>query len=243
MQKIIGQPIPRKDAFEKITGKAIFTFDIDNIPHLLYAKFLTSPYAHARIININTSDAENLPGVKAIVTGRDWPVKIGLYAGDRDILAFEKVRWMGQPVVAIAAKTEKIAEDALQKIKIDYEQLPAIFDPVKAKESKDILVHEKMGEYEHSLAFNPIPGTNIANHFKLRKGNVEEAFSGAEFIVKNTYTMPQVSHSYMEPIVSLGHYKKDGSIEVWSSASFSVHRRRIWWKSRIKFRTSGCSTL
>lgn len=218
MQKIIGQPIPRKDAFEKITGKAIFTFDVNNIPHLLYAKFLTSPYAHARIININTSDAEKISGVKAIVTGKDWPVKIGLYAGDRDILAFEKVRWVGQPVVAIAATTEKIAEDALQKIKIDYEPLPAIIDPVKAKESRKILVHEKMNEYEHSPAFNPIAGTNIANHFKLRKGNIEKGFSEADHIIENTYTMPQVSHSYMEPIVSLGHYKQDGSIEVWSSA-------------------------
>jgi CO/xanthine dehydrogenase Mo-binding subunit len=218
MQKIIGQSIARKDAIEKITGNAMFTFDIDNIPHLLYAKFLTSPYAHAKIKNINTSDVEKLPGVKAIITGKDWPVKIGLYAGDRDILAFEKVRWIGQPVIAIAAVTEKIAEEALEKIKIDYEPLPLILDPVKAKESKDILVHEKMDEYEHSPAFNPISGTNIANHFKLRKGNIDKGFSKADHIIENTYTMPQVSHSYMEPIVSIGHYKQDGSIEVWSSA-------------------------
>jgi CO/xanthine dehydrogenase Mo-binding subunit len=218
MEKYVGQSLPRKDAFEKVSGTAVYTFDIENIPNLLYCKFLTSPHAHARIISINTSKAEITPGVVAIVTGRDFPVKIGLYAGDRDILAVEKVVWLGQPVVAIAAESEEIAEEALELIQIEYEVLPFVLDPIKAKNSSEILIHEKMDEYEHSPAFNPVPGTNIANLFKLRKGDVKQGFAEADLIVENTYTMPQIAHAYLEPLVSIGHYQKDGTIEVWSSA-------------------------
>ncbi|MHA2073190.1 MAG: xanthine dehydrogenase family protein molybdopterin-binding subunit [Candidatus Hodarchaeales archaeon] len=218
MARYVGKSIPRKDAIEKVTGAASYAFDIDNIPNLLFGKFLTSPHAHARIVSIDSSEAEKIPGVVAVVTGKDWPVRIGLYAGDRDILAVEKVVWIGQPVVAIAAKSEEIAETALEHIKIEYDPLPAVFDPVKAKKSNKILVHDKMAEYEHSPAFNPIPGTNIANHFKLRKGNIEEGFSKVDYVFENSYSMPQVSHAYLEPITTVGHYRSDGMIEIWSSA-------------------------
>lgn len=218
MTKYVGRSVPRKDAIEKVTGTATFTFDIDNIPNLLIGKFLTSPHAHARIVSIDTSAAEKLPGVAAVVTGKDWPVRIGLYAGDRDILAVEKVVWVGQPVVAVAAESEVIAENALELIKIEYDPIPAVIDPVEAKNSNNVLVHEKLAEYEHSPAFNPIPGTNIANHFKLRKGNIEDGFSKATYIFENTYSMPQVTHAYLEPITTIAHYRQDGTIEIWSSA-------------------------
>ncbi|MCK5603780.1 xanthine dehydrogenase family protein molybdopterin-binding subunit, partial [Candidatus Pacearchaeota archaeon] len=218
MTKYVGQSVPRKDAFEKVSGAAVYAFDIDNISNMLYCKFLTSPYAHARIVFIDTSKAERLSGVEAIATGKDWSVKIGLYAGDRDILAVEKVVWIGQPVVAVAAQTEEIAERALEAIKVEYEVLPFILDPIEAKNSSNILVHEKMAEYEHSPAFNPVPGTNVANLFKLRKGDIEKGFAQADLVLENTYTMPQVAHAYLEPLVSIGHYRTDGTIEVWSSA-------------------------
>ncbi|MHA2224492.1 MAG: xanthine dehydrogenase family protein molybdopterin-binding subunit [Candidatus Hodarchaeales archaeon] len=218
MTKYVGQAVTRKDAFAKVTGTATYAFDIQNVQNLLVGKFLTSPHAHARIISIDISLAETMSGVEAVVTGKDWPVKIGLYAGDRDILAVEKVVWVGQPVVAVAAQTEEIAERALKQIKVDYEPLPAVFDPVSAKNNNDILVHEKMSEYDHSPAFNPVPGTNIANLFKLRKGNLEEGFSQVDLVLENTFSMPQVSHAYLEPIVSIGLYRSDGTIEVWSSA-------------------------
>ncbi len=218
MKKYIGQSVPRIDAIEKVTGTATFAFDIDNIPNLLIGKFLTSPHAHARIVSIDTSAAEKLSGVATVVTGKDWSVRIGLYAGDRDILAVEKAVWVGQPVVAVAAESEVVAEKALELIKIKYDPLPAIIDPVEAKNSNEILVHEKLAEYEHSPAFKPIPGTNIANHFKLRKGNIEDGFSKATHIFENTYSMPQVTHAYLEPITTIAHYHRDGTIEIWTSA-------------------------
>ena len=217
LKKYVGQPIPRKDAFEKVTGIANFAFDIDYLPNLLVGKFLTSPHAHAKIVSIDTSAAEKIPGVEAIATGRDWPVKIGLYAGDRDILAVEKVVWIGQPVVVVAARTEEIAEEALELIKIEYDPRKAVIDPVSAKDSNDILVHENMAKYKHSPAFNPVPGTNIANLFNLRKGDIDKGFSQADLVIKNTYSMPQVAHAYLEPLTSIGHYRSDGTIEVWSS--------------------------
>ncbi|MHA1946369.1 MAG: xanthine dehydrogenase family protein molybdopterin-binding subunit [Candidatus Hodarchaeales archaeon] len=218
MNRYVGQSVARKDAYDKISGAATYAFDLDNIPNMLICKFLASPRAHAKIISIDSSKAESLSGVVAVVTGKDWPVKIGLYAGDRDILAVEKVVWVGQPVVAVASETEAIAEEALGLIKIEYEDLPPIFDPMEAMKSKDILVHEKVSEYDHSPAFNPIPGTNIANHFKLRKGDIQEGFKASDLIIENKFSMPQISHAYLEPIVSIGQYHGDGTIEVWSSA-------------------------
>ncbi len=218
MTRYVGQSVPRKDAFDKVSGSAVYAFDIDNIPDMLFCKFLTSPHAHARIVSIDTSNAKKIPGVAAIATGKDWPVKIGLYAGDRDILAVEKVVWIGQPVVAIAAESERIAAKALESVHIEYKILPSILDPIEAKTSSDILVHEKMAEYEHSPAFNPVPGTNIANLFNLRKGDIDKGFSQADLVIKNTYSMPQVAHAYLEPLTSIGHYRADGTIEVWSSA-------------------------
>ncbi|MFX1248804.1 MAG: xanthine dehydrogenase family protein molybdopterin-binding subunit [Promethearchaeota archaeon] len=218
MVNYVGQSIPRKDAFNKVSGAAIYAFDIDNFPNMLYCKFLTSPHAHAQILSIDTSKAEELPGVAAVVTGKDWPIKIGLYAGDRDILAVEKVVWLGQPVVAVAAESERLASQALELVNIHYEILPNVLDPLEAKNSTKILVHEKMAEYEHSPAFNPIPGTNIANHFKLRKGDIKKGFAQSDLIIENTFSMPQVAHAYLEPLVSIGQYKQDGTIQVWSSA-------------------------
>ena len=135
MVKYVGESIVRKDAREKVTGQAIFTFDIDNIPNMLFGKFLASPVAHAKIISIDTTEAETIPGVVTIVTGKDWPVKIGLYAGDRDILAVEKVTWIGQPIAAVAAESEEIAEKALESIKVEYDILTPILDPIEAKSS------------------------------------------------------------------------------------------------------------
>jgi carbon-monoxide dehydrogenase large subunit len=218
MDEYVGQSVERKDAREKVTGLAKYAFDIDYIPDMLVSKFLTSPHAHARILSIDITKAEKLTGVHGIVTGKDWPVKIGLYAGDRDILALEKAVWVGQPVVAVAAESIEIAEKALTLIEIEYEVLEPILDPLIAKSSNKILIHDKMSEYDHSPAFNPIPGTNIANHFKLRKGDPKSGFKNSDLIVENTFSMPQVSHAYLEPIVTIGHYRRDGKIEVWSSA-------------------------
>jgi CO/xanthine dehydrogenase Mo-binding subunit len=127
----IGKDVPRIDAFEKVTGTALYTGDL-KLPGMLYAKLLKSPHAHARIVNIDTSEAEKHPGVRAILTGKEAPYKFGIYMTDKEVLAQGKVHYVGEPVVAIAADTEEIAERAVELVKVQYEELPAVLDSREA---------------------------------------------------------------------------------------------------------------
>jgi 4-hydroxybenzoyl-CoA reductase subunit alpha len=139
--KILNTPVHNIDGMAKITGRATYTFDI-KLPNMLYGKILRSPHPHANILNINTSKAEKVMGVKAVVTGKDTlGIKQGLWRRfkelcDEEILPRDKVRYIGEPVAAVAAIDEDTAEEALNLIEVDYEPLPAVFDPMEAiKES------------------------------------------------------------------------------------------------------------
>ncbi|MEM2908235.1 MAG: molybdopterin cofactor-binding domain-containing protein, partial [Candidatus Hadarchaeales archaeon] len=213
----IGQDIARIDAIEKVTGTALYTGDL-KLPGMLYARLLKSPYAHAKIVCIDTSEAEKLPGVRAILTGEEAPYRFGIYMADKVMLAREKVRYVGEPVVAVAADTEEIAEQAVELIKVEYEELPAVFDPREAIKPDAPLVHEKLSEYKHAPFIYPKAGTNIANHFKLRKGDVEQGFKEADVIVENEFYQPQVQNVQMETHTSIGQWLPNGQINVWTSA-------------------------
>lgn len=134
---IAGKPLPRVDGLIKATGKATYTDDL-LLPRMLYGKVLRSPYPHARIINIDTSKAEKLLGVKAIITGKDIPrIRYGWRDNlppDKYPLAIDKVRFIGDEVAAVAAIDEDTAEEALNLIRVNYEPLPAVFDPIEAME-------------------------------------------------------------------------------------------------------------
>src|SRR5919199_5176840 len=126
---VIGQRVTRIDADVRVTGKAIFGDDVQ-LPGLLHGKILRSPHAHARIIRLDTGKAERLPGVKAVVTAKDAPeTPGGGVIKDRWIFARDKVRYMGEPIAAVAATDPHIAEEALQLIEVDYEPLPAVIEP------------------------------------------------------------------------------------------------------------------
>ena len=131
---VIGKSLPRVDGIVKATGEAKYTDDMA-LPGMLYGKILRSPYPHARILHIDTTRAERLPGVKAIFTGRDTDgIRIAFvdnprYPADGYILAIDKVRYIGEEVAAVAATEEDIAEEALDLIQVEYEPLPAVFDP------------------------------------------------------------------------------------------------------------------
>ncbi|MEM3519110.1 MAG: xanthine dehydrogenase family protein molybdopterin-binding subunit [Candidatus Hadarchaeales archaeon] len=215
--RYVGKEVPRIDAVEKVTGSAIYTADI-KLPGMLYARLLKSPYAHARIVKIDTSRAERLPGVRAVLTGAELPYRFGIYMSDKYVLARKKARYLGEPVVAIAADTEEIAEDAVELVEVEYEELPAVFDPREALKEGAPLVHEDLGEYFHAPFIYPKPGTNIANHFKLRKGDVEKGFKEADVVVENEFSQPMVQNVQMEPHISIGQWGPDGHITVWTSA-------------------------
>ena len=226
----IGKEVRRLDSYEKVTGIARYTTDL-RLPRMLHVKLLKSPHAHAKIIKIDKGKAEKLSGVRAVVTGEELSFKPNLfmmgthsslsksavpYVGIMPI-AVKKVRYVGEPVIAVVADTERIAEQALELIEVEYEELPAVFDPRDAIKPNAPLVHENMQDPHLPYIF-PVPGTNIANHFKLRKGDVERGFKEADVTVENKFSMPMVQHVQMEPHAVIGQWTSDGQINVWISS-------------------------
>lgn len=217
-ESIIGKGVKKIDAVEKVTGSAQYVHDLE-LQGMLYARMLLSPHAHARIVNIDTSKAEELPGVRAVLTGKDLDYKIGLYLVDKDILAKDKVIYHGEPVAAVAAETEAIAQQAIELIEVEYEELPAVLDVREAVKEDAPLVHEDLGEYRYMEGvFFPKPGTNIANHFKLRKGDVDKAFEEADHVFENEFYLPQIDHTAMETHTAIAWWKPGGKVKIWSSA-------------------------
>jgi len=223
---LIGKPVPQYDSFLKVTGTATYAFDIE-LPGMLHAKLVTSPHAHAKIVKIYASKAESLPGVVAVATGAEFPYRLGIYVGDRDVLAVDKVRWVGHPVAAVVAETLEIAERGTELVDVDYEPLPTVMNPMDSLKSDAPIIHEKMSEYRVSPAFKPIPGTNIANQFKLIRGDAERGLQECDVVVEGEFDIPHVSHGFMELQTVIAHYKKDGDIEIWTSTQSPFSTRYL----------------
>ncbi|MDW8063703.1 MAG: xanthine dehydrogenase family protein molybdopterin-binding subunit [Candidatus Caldarchaeum sp.] len=224
--KYVGKPVPRVDSYEKILGVAEYTGDIE-LPGMLHTKLVLSPYAHAKIKAIHTEKARKASGVVAVAVGDDFPFRVGLYVNDRNVLARKKVRWAGEPVVAVVAETLEQAYEAAELIEVEYEPLQPVLDVRDALKPGAPLVHEELGEYAHSPAFHPIPGTNIASRFTLKKGDVELGFKQSDVILENEFMMPQVSHVPLETHTSIGQYMPDGKIKIWTSAQSPFTVRHI----------------
>src|SRR3990172_7294761 len=160
--RLLGKNVPKLEGLAKATGKALYTADI-SLPGMMVGKILRSPYPHARILNIDDRKARALPGVRAVVTAADAPaVRIGRFIKDQPILAREKVRYVGEPVAAVAAVDEETALEALELIQVDYEMLPAVFDSLEAMVPGAPIVHEELESYvdsAHSTRYG-----NVRNH-------------------------------------------------------------------------------
>lgn len=222
----VGRPVPPADTVLKVTGTALFTSDWE-LPGTLHAKLATSTVPHAKIVSVNLDRAKEVPGVVAVLTGKDMPIRVGMYAGDRDLLAVEKVRWVGHPVALVVAETLEAAERASELVDVEYEALPTVFDPLEALKPDAPLLHEYMQEYNHAPAFYPIPGTNIANRFRLIHGDVEKGFEEADEIVEDEFRISHVSHAYLETQCVVAHYMLDGELEVWTSCQSPFVVRQI----------------
>jgi CO/xanthine dehydrogenase Mo-binding subunit len=224
---VVGKSVPRVDALEKVTGKARFTVDI-KLPHMLYGKLLRSSYPHARIISIDSSKAEELPGVRAVVTGKDMPARRhGNFIFDQYLPARDVVRFVGEPVAAVAADSLDIAEEALDLIEVQYEELPAIFDAEDAMGTDPpVIIHPDLFNYERTSVLTPHldpPRPNVFQHFKIRKGNVEKGFQEADLIMESRFSRPRVQHCQMEPHVAVAQVESDGGLTVWVSTQ-SIYR-------------------
>jgi len=224
---IVGKGFPRVESRAKVTGAAQFVDDIQFGPNLLHARLLRSPIPHGLIKRLDTSKAAALPGVRVIVTGKDYPGLTGLYLSDRPIFAVDRVRFVGEPVAGVAAETEESAEQALELIDVEYEPLPGIFDPEYGADPDAPLVHPDLGNYAVAPFIFPRPGTNISNHFKVRKGNMDEGWAQADLIYEHTYRVPQVQHVPLEPHITVAQMDGNGKITLWSSSQSPFAQRNL----------------
>lgn len=214
--RYVGKPVKRGEAYEKVTGKWGYGTD-KVVPGMLYAKVLRSPYPHARILSIDISAARKLRGVRAVVTGENLPYLFGSAVRDEPFLARGKVRYVGEPVVAVAAIGEEIAREAVDLIVVEYEELPGVFDPLHAMQSDSPLVHEDMASYDTEKAFTSYPGTNIVSHTKIRRGDVERGFAEADEVFEDAFSTQYVHTCPMEPHGAIAQVDRDGAVTIWSS--------------------------
>jgi 4-hydroxybenzoyl-CoA reductase subunit alpha len=201
---VIGKRVPRIDAREKVMGEAKYAADY-SLPGMLWCKVARSPYAHAKILNVDTSKAERLPGVKAVVTGKDfngWTWGFMATTRDEPPLAVDKVRYMYEGVAGIAAIDEEIAEEACSLIKVDYEELPGVFDPEEAMKEGAPVIH----------AYRP---NNVSVEYHWSFGDVEKAFAESYIVREDRFETGKVITGFLEPPSSLAYYDPSGYITVW----------------------------
>ncbi|MFC1860862.1 xanthine dehydrogenase family protein molybdopterin-binding subunit [Chloroflexota bacterium] len=220
---VVGKSVTRIDALEKVTGAAKYTTDVElNVPGMLYGKVLYSPLAHARIVGIDTLAAKRLPGVKAVITGEDVPdIRGGRLVADRHLLTKDRVRFIGDAVAVVAANTVETAEEALDLIKVEYEELPALFDAEQAmKPDCTVIIHSELPNYArqlHPYLGKDLPGPNVHTHHKVRKGDVDKGFTEADLIIENRYKVSRIAHCQMEPYNAVASVENDGTLTVWIS--------------------------
>ncbi len=224
--KVVGSnPTERSDAVEKVTGRARYAADY-NLPGQLIGKVLRSPHAHARVLSIDTSEAEKLTGVKAVVTRDDFPDMAVEHAASgelmvnfrdvtRNVMAREKVLYDGHAVAAVAATSDFIARRALKLIKVEYEVLPHVIDVVEAMQPDAPILHED--QFTKGVEPAPDKPSNIALRMQSKLGDVEEGFKQADVIVEREFNTKPTHQGYIEPQASIAYYTDGGQAEVWTS--------------------------
>ena len=222
MSKYIGVSVPRVDGVKKVTGAAKYVGDM-KWPRMLYAKCVKSPYAHAKILSIDVSAAKAMKGVHDVITGDYYTKRGGLYLEDKNFLAVNTVKFCGEPVVAVAAETPEIAEAACELVKVEYEPLPVINNPMEGMAKDAVLIHPELHTYKVVPIFHPQAHTNISHHHIIRKGDADAAFKYAEehpdeyYITEHEYHVPHVQHTPIENHIAVAQYEPDGKCTVWAS--------------------------
>ncbi|MDP2727470.1 MAG: molybdopterin-dependent oxidoreductase, partial [Dehalococcoidia bacterium] len=211
---VVGQPLPRVDARAKVTGEARFTVDL-SLPGMLHGKLLRSPLPHARVLHVDTSRAASLSGVRAVITGKDTlGRKYGAIPGSADMypLALEKVRYIGDEVAAVAAVNEDVAQEALDLIRVDYEELPAVFDPQEAMRPGAPLVHD-------------MAPLNTSASFTWEFGDVRRGFREADHVREDRFETQCVAHGALEPHGAVAFFDSGGKLTVWASTQIPFFLR------------------
>lgn len=239
--RVIGTRPIRHDGVDKVTGRAIYGVDY-HLPGMLYGKVLRSPHAHARILKIDAQKALALPGVKAVVTGKELPA-----AADKDedigetsinfvhlssnVLAGEKALYKGHAVAAVAADTLRIAEEALDLIEVQYEVLQPVLSIAEAIKEDAVMVHP--GQTTRQMAFRFDVGkdlglkSNIAGRYEFRLGDIEKGFADADEIVERTFSTKWVHQGYIEAQAATAFWAADDSLTVWNSSQGTFNQRQL----------------
>ena len=223
--KIIGTRQARYDSNLKVSGSAVFGTDV-HLPNMLYGKIFRSTLTHAKIVKLDVSNAERYPGVRAVVTSRDFPdVTYGFAVRDQTFLPKERVLYQGQPVCALAADTLEIAEKALSEIEVEYEGLPNVLSVEEALKEESFPLHPGVVP----AGSPPYKSRNVASYTRVHRGNVKSAFEDADFVLEEEYHTQQVHQSYIEPRASTAEFDPiTGRIRVWTST-----QSPYWLRSSI----------
>ena len=231
---VVGERLPRYDGADKMTGKAIFGPDV-TLPGMLHGFVLRSPHAHARLLSIDTSRAEALPGVYAVVTGADLPPAESTdhrYARD-NTFASDKVLYAGHAVAAVAARTPALAEQAARLIEVEYELLPAVTDVLDTTRDDAPILHDDMRT--RSLAGRGNKSSNVASHFQHMKGDPARGFAEADVIVEREFHTATVHQGYIESHATVATWSDDGApwngvltIHTTTQGSFAVRDHVVW---------------
>ena len=216
--KAVGTAVPRGEGSDKVSGHTVYAADV-KLPGLLWAKILRSPHPHASIRRVDISKAQKVPGVRAILTGED--VKghlVGKQIRDMPVLCWDRVRFVGDRIAAVAGETVDAAEEALHSIDVDYELRPAVFDPLEAMRPSAPRLHENVGAYDG--APEKILAADLHNgltRLAWRKGDVEKGFGDADLVLEHTFHIPSRHQGYLEPHAATVVIEPDSRIQVWAS--------------------------
>ena len=212
---MIGKSIPRLEGEEKCSGRAVYTDDM-TLPGMLHGALLASPYPHARILSYDISNAKALPGVKAVLTGEDFGQHFtGPVLKDQTPLAVGKVRYVGEPVCAVAAVDIKTAREALLLIEVEYEELQAVFDPEEALQADAPVLHEQRDAYP--CIYEKPKEANGIYELEFQRGDTAAAWDTCDVILEDEYYVPAQHHMYMEPVTTLAECDARGKVTIWSA--------------------------
>lgn len=213
----IGKPLGRAEGPEKVTGQAKYAADL-RLPGMLVGKCLRSPYPRARIVSIDTSEAKTVPGVFAVITAADLPdIRVGRFLRDFEPLARHEVLFAGQKVAAVAAESLDIAAEALALIDVEYEELPAVFDPLDALAPDAPVLHPDFDSYIGRVE-EEREHPNIVARSHWHRGNVEEGFAKADHVIEHTFRTQRQHQGYIEPHACIVNIEDDGHVQVWANS-------------------------
>ena len=224
---VVGKPLGPLEGRAKVTGAATFTADVI-LPEMIWGKVLRSPLPHARILRIDTREAEQMPGVLAVLTAKDLPDTLtGRIVYDTPVLARDRVRFIGEKVAVVAAEDPDVAEDALALIEVEYEELAAVFDAEEAMKPTAPLLHPDYKAYLHAPEkfFSDVP--NVHSHVTWQVGNIEEGFAQAQEVFEHTFTTHSQHQGFIEPHASVVSVDSDGRVHLWITNKMPVRAQKL----------------